>query len=147
GVAATKARMAFHHPLRHEIRPNQHVRREALGLRQELMACGHDAAREVARGVDEARAPGAVKRVRHFARDGFEPARKNRHARDHQVTSMVPEVRRRAVLPRGTKMVVKEDSMITGPASGASNGTSENARTGTSARPPPGSQTWRSDLS
>ena len=78
GIAPAELRMERQHRARHDVGSDQHVRGQALGLGEQLVAGGQDAAGEIARAVDQARARGPEQRVRHLARDRLEPARKHR---------------------------------------------------------------------
>ena len=57
GVAAAKLGMKVAHRLGHEVRPRQHMDRQALGRGQQLAARRDDTGREVAATVEDARTP------------------------------------------------------------------------------------------
>ena len=71
-VAPREIGVKLLHRGRHQIWPAQHVDRQALGGRQQVAVGGDNAAREVARRVEHARAPGTEERVGHLAADGLE---------------------------------------------------------------------------
>ena len=78
GIALAELRVKLLHALRHQVGAAEHVHGDALGEAEELVVGGDDAAREVAAGVEDHRAPGADQRVGHGPHDRGEAARKHR---------------------------------------------------------------------
>jgi len=74
----------------------EHMHLQALGGREQLIVGRDDRAGEVARHVDDRRAPGAEQRVRHLAHDRFEAMREHRDQRRVELTRGGRGRRRRA---------------------------------------------------
>ena len=136
GVAPLEVRVKRLHRLAHHVGAAQDVDRQALVDREQPVLGGHDAAGEVARAVEHARAPGAEQRVGHLGADGLHPLVDDRHLHAIEravgvegqrvpchcsappgqgVIRRLPEGRRSALAPGSITTVVKDDSMIAGP--------------------------------
>ena len=115
----------------HHVRPAHDVDRQAVGGHHELVARRHDAAGEVARGVQDARAAGPEERVRHPPHGRAQAVGEQRqldriagdlggHRAAHGSIARLPSAVRRAVAPGPTTIVVYGDSTIAGPATSSS---------------------------
>ena len=98
GVAPLEVGVKLLHRGRHQIGAAQHVDRQALGGRQHVAVGGDDAAGEVARCIEHARAPGAEERVGHLAADGLEALVQDRQL--NAVHPPAPHSPSRPVSPR-----------------------------------------------
>ena len=72
-VAAPQHRMVLGHRARHHFRSAQHMDRQTVRRRQQLVARGQNDAGKVAGDRQNAGAAGPVQGVRHLAGDSFEP--------------------------------------------------------------------------